>query len=195
MLDTLRKKCHYSRYEKVKELIEKNKCGRYLLDIGCGRPCECMKDGSFIRYIGYGIGIDVKNCSTGFNFKLGDVTDIPFQEKTFDTITAMEVLEHIPPDKLDVALQNISRVLKDDGIFVMSTQNNSLLWKAFWLFWERTVGRMWKGSHQTRMSKKEWLGALGNYFEIIDVQYNWRIDMIIKMKKAVKEKGWFKKDR
>lgn len=179
MLDKLREIYHYGRYKKVKELIG-NKKGR-LLDIGCGRPCESMEDGSFIKYLGYGTGMDITNCSPEFDFKRGDILNIPFPEESFDIIVCMEVLEHIKD--VDLALKNIYRVLKYDGIFIMSTPNNSLLWRIVWFFWVRTVGQMWRKMHETNLTQYEWINLLSKYFKIIDIQTYCKVNLIIKMTK------------
>lgn len=40
---------------------------------------------------------------------------IPFPDESFDTVILTEVLEHIPADKLEASLAEISRVLRRDG--------------------------------------------------------------------------------
>ena len=62
----IRKKHHYGRYEIVKGIIKGK--GTKLLDIGCGAPAEFMKDGSFLRYLGYGQGIDIEPRKIEFEF-------------------------------------------------------------------------------------------------------------------------------
>lgn len=178
MLDRLRERYHYGRYRRVKELIGDNRGD--LLDIGCGKPCDSMEDGSFIKYLGYGTGMDIKECAPGFDFKQGDIYDIPFAEKSFDIIVAMEVLEHITD--LDLALRDIRRVLRDDGIFIISTPDNSLLWRIIWFFWERTVGGMWKETHETNLRQDEWINTLSRYFKIVDIQTYWEVGLIVKMR-------------
>jgi SAM-dependent methyltransferase len=48
-------------------------------------------------------------------------TDLPFPDATFDVVTYFEGLEHIPPDEQKATLAEIDRVLKPDGVLVMST--------------------------------------------------------------------------
>jgi 2-polyprenyl-3-methyl-5-hydroxy-6-metoxy-1,4-benzoquinol methylase len=176
----IRETHHCDRYRKVQNLI--NKKGK-LLDVGCGRPCDSMENGSFIKFIGYGVGMDIKDCSSGSEFKKGDVLDIPFPEESFDIVVAMEILEHT--DNIELALQNIYRVLKDDGIFIFSTPNNSLLWRIFWSIWKRSIGRMWIDSHKTDLNEKEWTKLLEKYFIIEKTDCNWLIDSIFKMRKRI----------
>ena len=181
LFDYIRKRYHYSRYSKVKKILEENK---KVLDIGCGKPCECMEDGSFLNYLGYGIGMDIKNCSIKHNFVKGDLINIPFSKNTFDIVVAMEVIEHV--SKIETALKNINRVLKDDGIFIMSIPNDNLLWRVFWGFWTKIIGKMWEGTHKKNFNKKEWIHLVNKYFIIKEINYNWFINLIFKMNKRAK---------
>jgi len=46
----------------------------------------------------------------------------PFEDKTFDIILMMEIIEHLGVDPIN-AIKESCRVLKDDGIFVITTPN------------------------------------------------------------------------
>ena len=179
LIDFIRKKHHYGRYKIVKKLMQGH--GKNLLDIGCGSPARCVKEGSFLRYVGYGHGIDIKPCNIEFDFKIGDMQNIPFGNEKFDVITAIEVIEHVEnPSK---ALKEVHRVLKKGGIFVMTTPNTNLFFRTFWWAWERTFGREWKHTHLTPMTKVEWLELIekSNGFKISKVIDYCRINLIIKM--------------
>ncbi len=52
----------------------------------------------------------------------GDLTKIPFKEKTFDLVLSMQVLEHIMDDKQ--ALRNLVSVTKDNGTLIISVPYN-----------------------------------------------------------------------
>ncbi len=179
VIGTIRKKHHYDRYKIVKNLVKDH--GKKLLDIGCGSPAKCVKEGSFLRTIGYGQGIDIYPRNIEFDFKIGDMQKIPFEDEKFDVVTAIEVIEHVEnPSK---ALKEVNRVLKKDGVFVMTTPNNNLFFRTFWLVWERTFGKEWKHTHLSPMMKKDWLKLIkGNgYFKISKIIDYWRINTIIKM--------------
>jgi ubiquinone/menaquinone biosynthesis C-methylase UbiE len=54
-------------------------------------------------------------------FVTGDVTSMPFDSDSFDLITAFEIFEHVEnPQKM---LKEMSRVLREDGIILISTPN------------------------------------------------------------------------
>jgi len=178
VINRIRRLYHESRYRKVEELIDKK--GK-LLDIGCGKPCEFMNDGSFLNYIGYGIGIDIKKCEGVKKVVRGDVQNLPFKNESFDIIVAMEVLEHV--NDIELSLKNIREVLKPDGIFIMSTPKENILWGIFWFIWENTIGRMWKDTHKIKISKEQWINKVKKHFEISDIIENWNVDFILKMRK------------
>jgi 2-polyprenyl-3-methyl-5-hydroxy-6-metoxy-1,4-benzoquinol methylase len=56
-------------------------------------------------------------------YKVGDVTHMPFADEIFDVITAFELLEHVDAD---ACLREARRVLKPGGLFMLSTPQNSL---------------------------------------------------------------------
>jgi len=87
-----------------------------VLDIGCG------PENLFINeFIGKenGLGIDI------FSFKgveriIKDMTNIPFDDCSFDTITLVGVGGHIPKSKRRAEFKEFSRLLKPGGILVMT---------------------------------------------------------------------------
>ena len=183
-IDKLRKSHHYGRYKIVRELIKGK--GKNLLDIGCGSPAACMKDASFLRFLGYGQGIDIVPRDIEFPFKIGSITDIPFPDKSFEVVTAIEVMEHID-NPLD-AFKEILRVLKKGGTYVMSTPNNTKFFLTFWFFWEKTFGQEWHHTHLTEHRKEEWLEMIKKtgLFKIVRVVDHWKINTIYQLEKIEK---------
>lgn len=59
-------------------------------------------------------------------YQVMSATNLTFADKTFDTITSIENIEHIPEDQTYVA--EAYRVLKDTGLFIISTPNDNRLW-------------------------------------------------------------------
>lgn len=77
------------------------------LDIGCR---DRKRKGS--------IGLDIERFD---NDVIGDTHRLPFREKTFRTIQIFEVFEHLHNPLY--ALQEIHRILKDDGILEITIPN------------------------------------------------------------------------
>ncbi|MFN4149903.1 MAG: class I SAM-dependent methyltransferase [Candidatus Sericytochromatia bacterium] len=55
-----------------------------------------------------------------FNFDLEKETILPFNDNYFDVVTMLAVFEHIEKDKLIPMIVEIKRVLKDDGIYILT---------------------------------------------------------------------------
>ena len=109
------------------------------LDIGCGAN-EIVRS-----YSGEGIGVDV--------YQWGDVdiivkntAELPFKNKTFDTVSIVAALNHIP-NRRNV-LKEIHRILKDDGKIIITTlaPKRSRLWHA--------IRKPWDADQKERGMKK-----------------------------------------
>lgn len=82
-----------------------------LLDIGCGTN-------KLVRsYSGKGIGTDVYQWGD-VDVIVEDTAKLPFDDKTFDTITIVATLNHIP-NRTQVLLE-AKRVLKDSGKLIVT---------------------------------------------------------------------------
>ena len=102
----------------VKEFLDKECKGKRILDVGCGEGILVEE----YRKKGYDIeGVD-PNYESDF-VKIGEVTDLEYEDNSFDVILLLDVLEHIPYDKQYIALKEIKRVLKKGGLFLMSVPN------------------------------------------------------------------------
>lgn len=122
---------------KVNKIQEHKKKGR-ILDIGCG-------NGDFLSVFSgewelYGIepnpvGYDLTNQRTKVKTLNRTLTECKFPDNFFDVITLWHVLEHIYDPNEE--LKEIGRILKKDGILVVSVPNvNSLgfkLGKKHWI--------------------------------------------------------------
>jgi len=82
-----------------------------LLDIGCGFN-------NLVRtYTGPGIGVDVHPWP-GIDAQIGDAAHLPFPSSTFDTVTIVAALNHIP--NRAAALKDVHRVLRPDGDLILT---------------------------------------------------------------------------
>lgn len=94
-----------------------------LLDVGCGdKPYEAI----FRPFVESYLGIEHEAAYAATNASsrtvkadlLYDGDRLPFEDKTFDTVLSVQVLEHTPrPAKL---VCEMARVLRDDGILIIS---------------------------------------------------------------------------
>jgi len=108
-----------------------------------------------------------------------DAQNLPYRDRIFERVICSEVLEHILDPS--AALKEIARVLKNQGIAVVSFPNESLInWiKTLlirlgifkWLFQEKgnyqaMPEKMEDEWHLHALSLREWLNLFGNQFRV-----------------------------
>ncbi|MBM3846740.1 MAG: class I SAM-dependent methyltransferase [Verrucomicrobia bacterium] len=60
-------------------------------------------------------------------FKTGSAIEIPYPDRSFDTVVSWEVIEHIPRNTEPKMFAEVARVLKPGGRFLLSTPNRHWL--------------------------------------------------------------------
>ncbi len=63
------------------------------------------------------------------HFSVGSIYKYKYTRNKFDAVVLLEVLEHVPPKKTFLILKNIHKVLKKNGIFIVSVPMNEELEK------------------------------------------------------------------
>jgi len=111
--------------------------GKRLLDVGCGIGAialELQKRGFQVTGVDFS-EVAVNRClERGLNAFVSDVDGdgLKFADKTFDVVWAGDVIEHVfDPIFL---LEEVDRVLKDNGRLLMSVPNNFTLAKRLKIF-------------------------------------------------------------
>ncbi len=112
----------------IKEYVGKNK-DLSILDVGCGTGALIKE----LERYGAVYGIDFSEEAVSYcrsrgikNVEKSIVEKIPYPEDYFDVVLAMDVLEHIPDDR--VGLREIYRVLKPGGLLVIFVPAFMFLW-------------------------------------------------------------------
>jgi SAM-dependent methyltransferase len=93
------------------------------LDIGCF-------DGGITKAMGQYFnlnkmqtyGVDIKPYKDNYadiTFAVYDGIQLPFSDSSFDLMSCLMTLHHIPKDNLELLLKEISRVMKPDGILIL----------------------------------------------------------------------------
>jgi len=96
------------------------------LDLGCGKGYNTKAFSNISKNL-YGLDPikndleEAKNNNPSGKFTFCDATKLPFESNYFDVVTSFSVLEHI--DNLDLALDEIYRVLKKDGTLILQQPN------------------------------------------------------------------------
>lgn len=100
-----------------------------ILDAGCGLGVFlhfAQKREFFISGVDmYKYNVESAKSMFGFkNIRLGNITkSIPFDERFFDCITLLDVIEHF--ENPVPVLENLKKYLKSDGVFFISTPNGN----------------------------------------------------------------------
>jgi SAM-dependent methyltransferase len=114
----------------VKEIVKGFKGRRpRILDVGCGTGGNL----SLLSQFGDAEGVDVSPDALEFcrqrglsNVRLGAAEQLPFEDGTFDLVTALDVVEHIDDDV--AGLREFRRVLKPDGRILLFVPTFMFLW-------------------------------------------------------------------
>lgn len=86
----------------------------------------------------------------GVNYRQGDITDLPYPDRTFDAVVCVDVLEHVPEWRK--VLGEFLRVLRPGGQLFFDTINrNPLSAFVFVPLLERTFGLIAPGTHDPRL--------------------------------------------
>ncbi|CEA12804.1 class I SAM-dependent methyltransferase [Methanobacterium formicicum] len=151
---------HFKAYQFAKDYI-KNK---NILEVGCGNGYGTHYLASYAKKIS-AIDISEQNiqyCKENYSksnieYIMGNGIDLPFEKNTFDTIISFQVIEHISPKLVHLYLKEIKRVLKEDGIFILTTPNKKLRLLPF--------QKPWNPEHMIEYNNKEIEKLVKPYFD------------------------------
>jgi SAM-dependent methyltransferase len=126
---------HFNKFTFVSELLP---VGGKHLDIGCG-PGTFL--GGFGEKFEFCCGVDIsaqqiiyaKNSYPKVTFEVTNGL-LPFEDNSFDSITLIELIEHIDQSGIDNLLKEAHRCLKPSGIIVITTPNYLSFWPAIEYF-------------------------------------------------------------
>jgi 2-polyprenyl-3-methyl-5-hydroxy-6-metoxy-1,4-benzoquinol methylase len=135
-----------------------------ILDFGCGVGYLSLK----IKALGYNVyGVDkdieiVKIAINDFDLIKCDIENepLPFENHFFNCVLFTEVIEHLNNHKLNFVLNEIWRVLKENGVLLLTTPNQSSFQNVIRLFLGRKI--MLEHEHVREYVMKELLDLLEN---------------------------------
>lgn len=112
------------------------KKSQIVLDIGCWTG-QLYRALTKLPAKYYGIDIpeasgaisEAKKLSPRGHWVVGSALNLPYKSKTFDLVTLLDVIEHIPVGTEKECLEEIYRVLKPGGLLIFSTPADNLVSK------------------------------------------------------------------
>ena len=102
-----------------------------VLDVGCGTGGMMRTMQGLGRFTGLDSSpkaADFARRRSGNPVEVGDATALPFADDSFDGVTALDVLEHVPDDA--AAAREIRRVLKPGGTLIATVPCHPWLFSA-----------------------------------------------------------------
>lgn len=141
-------------HERRRPIVERLLIGRggRLLDVGChgGYLTRIIAQASRAAVTGIDISPPAVAYARAYvpaaQFVVGDIQDgLPFPDGNFETVTAFDVLEHVP--RLESVLREVHRVLAPGGLFVIGVPRETRLWRLVWTLWVKSRGAVWHDVH------------------------------------------------
>lgn len=137
---------------------------KVVLDFGCGTGygSYLLHEKGARKVVGVDISKDaIDYCNSNYKannleFKSDDCTKCQLQNSTFDIIVSFEVIEHLK--MVDCFLSEVKRLLKKNGLFVVSTPNK-LTYQGSNKF------------HVTEYTEQEFRALLKKYFTYVEIFY------------------------
>jgi SAM-dependent methyltransferase len=147
---------HLHRYAFARDLASQ----KDILDIACGEGYGSYLLADTARSV---IGVDLsgdvvlharkKYAAPGLEFRQGDCTRIPLEDSSVDMVVSFETIEH--HDQHEAMLSEIKRVLRPNGLLVISTPERGLLGK---------LSQRPNEFHVKELSLPEFTSLLAGYF-------------------------------
>jgi GT2 family glycosyltransferase/SAM-dependent methyltransferase len=120
---------HWQRYHSVKNLVR----GKVVLDAGSGEGYGAhLLAETAARVVGIDVSQEaIDNARVTYQrqnleYRVGSVDALPFEDGSFDVVVSFEVIEHLEERVQAAFLREARRVLKREGILVISTPNKAV---------------------------------------------------------------------
>lgn len=120
---------------KLPLVLAKLEPGMHIIDIGCGRGeviYHAVQLGTLAWGVDYSkaaVGIASTNLKENlasdqaqhYAIQRGEATHLPFKDGSFDRIFMLDIVEHLTPNELEVALFEVHRILNPTGYLIIHT--------------------------------------------------------------------------
>ena len=161
---------HWQRYIFSRTLFSDS---AYVLDIACG---EGYGSNYLAEKVEKVIGVDISEEAVeharktynkeNLDFVQGSVTHIPLRSQSVDGVVSFETIEHVNANEQIKFLQEIKRVLKKDGLLVLSCPNKPIASDRAYELWGYI-----NPFHKKEYEIDEFKELLENYFKYVFFLY------------------------
>jgi SAM-dependent methyltransferase len=126
-------------YSLLRRYLPRNKTRqeRRALDLGCGAGLNLDHLSEYAQPVGTDFSEEALKFCLARGHKLlakADAALLPFPDREFDIITALDVIEHLDSDL--VALRELKRTMRKDGLLIISVP----AYPALWSYWDDILG-------------------------------------------------------
>lgn len=157
---------HLNRYKLAQKYVKNKR----VLDAACGAGYGTkMLQAAGASHV---LGVDIDEASLAnarktyahdlIDYTYGNVNKLELEDKSFDVVVSFETIEHI--DDGSIWIKESSRLLKDDGIFIVSTPNRTIANPAAY-FVEQPRNRY----HKYEYTTVELVGELLKEYDILEL--------------------------
>ena len=196
------------RLSMLKRIFENNFCSgvKTYLDIGCGATgYTTIEAAKRNNWQAFGVDISLQAMMTAQKiaekndvcektaFIVCSAENLPFRKSSFDYISAVSVLEHLDDD--DKAIENIHKILKNNGYFYVCVPNS---YKNIWLFlWPIYFYFDYKVGHKKHYSSKSIINKMrkNKLFKLEKIYYNGHLiklwQLLLEKLNLIDDKRWW----
>lgn len=174
---------HLHRYNAVSALVK----DKVILDAACGTGYGSHLLSKYAKKV---TGIDLSEdaieyakerySNPNLEYKNMSITDIELPDNSLDAIVSFETIEHVTAECQVGFLEEVSRTLKKDGMFIVSTPNDQLLRDISFGSYENEF-------HLCELSESEFVELLKKYFPCVEIYYQTVTEVSSIVKKGNKE--------
>ena len=115
----------------IKKFILAKDCEK-VLDVGCGsgrHTLALLREGLRVNALDQSASaVDLARDMTchyadHVEFETGNITALPYEDESFDAAVCWGVLHYLTPDDIEVALKELARVIRPDGLLVLTLRS------------------------------------------------------------------------
>lgn len=156
---------HIQRYMTIQEIVR----NKIVLDAACGEGYGSnLLSETASEVVGIDISTDTINSArnkyrrNNLKYEVASITNLPFEDNSVDVVVSFETIEHVVEDMQQKFLCEVKRVLKPDGILIISTPDK---------MYHTDIPNQINEFHVKEFYEKEFLEFLKEYFVNVDFYY------------------------